>query len=362
MDSNLKIAVVSMGAEVLVWSPLHAQVHQALRSRLTASPFVDAPLLPAGAKILIAASGGQDSQCLLHLLHDLQAKWQWQLRVVHCNHRWRDDAQANADFVAEQAHWLGLSCQVRVAAAPPRSEAAARQWRYQMFAEVANEDGCTHVVTGHTASDRAETLLFNLVRGSGIDGLQALTWQRSLSEDASHISLVRPLLNLTRAQTLQFCEAFQIPVWEDATNQDPTYRRNRLRLEVLPRLREHFNPQLDMTLAHTAELLGAEADFLNAETARWMEQCVASGKLQRRSLRQAPLALQRRVIRQVLSAQLAISPQFDHVEKVVTLLHAPNRSQTDPFPGGTIAIVNDPWIVLKAPDAPESASTDTASG
>ncbi|HEY9887664.1 MAG TPA: tRNA lysidine(34) synthetase TilS [Candidatus Obscuribacterales bacterium] len=326
------------------WTALHAHLHQTLRSRGSGS----APgLLPPDAAVLIALSGGQDSQCLLQLLVDLRAKWGWQLHGVHCHHRWRPDGDANAEFVVQWAARQGVPCQVQLADSPPPSEAAARLWRYHVFATVARAQGCTHVVTGHTASDRAETLLYNLIRGSGTDGLQALTWQRPLHDTAPDILLVRPLLNIARAQTAEFCQTFDLPVWLDTTNEDRTYARNRLRLDVLPPLRSQFNPQVDTTLAQTAEILTAEVAFLEAEATALAQRCVVAGRIQRRSLGQAPLALQRRVIRQVLRQQLAFSPQFDHVEKVVALLAAPHRSQSDPFPGGAIAIVNHDWVELR---------------
>ena len=336
------------------WSTLHAHLHQTLRSRRLGDDNRPLPaegetnfLLPPGAKLLVAASGGQDSQCLLRLLLDLRRQWHWQLHVVHCNHRWRTDAEANAEFVAQLTAAWAVPCRIAVAAAPPTSEATARAWRYQVFAEVAAAWGCSHVVTGHTASDRAETLLFNLVRGSSLDGLQALTWQRSLSPTTPHITLVRPLLTITRDQTGSFCRDFDIPIWEDITNADRTYRRNRLRLDILPLLREHFNPQVDATLAQTAEILTAEVAYLTAETDRLYGDCVMDERLQRRSLRTVPLALQRRVIRQWLTHHLSTAPHFDHVDKVRALVTAPNHSQTDPFPGGAIAVVNDPWILLQ---------------
>lgn len=356
------------------WGKLHAHLHQTLRSRLTTVAFdrdesrspgasnqaqdaaaVDGAkpskpkqatqrLLPQNSRILIAVSGGQDSQCLLRLLIDLRAKWHWQLASVHCNHRWRADAQANADFVAQLSERWGVPCVVKTAERPPASEAAARQWRYQVFAEAAQAWNCRYVVTAHTGSDRAETLLYNLLRGSGADGLQALTWQRPLVKSGPAIALVRPLLDITRAQTAKFCADYAIPIWQDATNEDRAYARNRLRLDVLPLLRTHFNPQTDKTLAQTAEILTAEVAYLEQAAQQLYEQCIESVSIQRQLLRKAPLALQRRVLRQFLSQRLPSQPQFDHIEKLVALLSAPNRSQTDPFPGGGIAIVDDPWI------------------
>lgn len=330
-----------------VWTSLHAHLHQTLRSRTLASiTNTRQSLLPKNCSLLVAVSGGQDSQCLLRLLTDLRPKWQWQICSIHCNHRWRTDADSNARFVRQLAQQWGIPCRIEVADESLKSEADARRWRYQVFETVAQETGCTHVVTGHTASDRAETLLYNLVRGSGLDGLQALPWSRPLSKTATHISLVRPLLDITRAETAEFCESLEIPIWQDTTNDDRIYARNRLRLDVFPLLRACFNPQVDTALSQTAELVSAEVDYLETQTERLFQECVKAGEIERHLLRAAPLALQRRVIRRVLSQYLRISPRFDHIEKIVALLGAPNRSQSDPFPGQAIAIVRDPWIVF----------------
>jgi tRNA(Ile)-lysidine synthase len=285
--------------------------------------------------------------CLAKLLLDLQPKWQWHLAIAHCDHRWRSDSAANAAFVQQQAHGWNLPYAQVTAEIAPTTEAAAREWRYRSLATLARQQTCSIVVTGHTASDRAETLLYNLIRGSGLDGLQALSRQRSLTPT---VQLVRPLLDITRPQTAAFCKQHHLTIWEDSTNQDLTYARNRLRLEVLPYLRTHFNPQLDRTLAHTAEVIQAEVEFLNQAAAHLYQHVIApdSHHLNRCILHAAPLALQRRVARQVLQTRLPITPEFVHVEKLVNLIPAPNRTQTDPFPGGAIAYVDGDWIRWKS--------------
>ncbi|MDX2231848.1 MAG: tRNA lysidine(34) synthetase TilS [Leptolyngbyaceae cyanobacterium bins.349] len=317
------------------WTPLHAGLHQLLRDR---------QLLTRGQSILMAVSGGQDSLCLAKLLLDLQPKWHWHLAIAHCDHRWRPDSIANATFVRDLAQTWQVPYFQQTADPTPPSEAAAREWRYHGLTQIAQQQGYSHVVTGHTASDRAETLLYNLVRGSGMDGLQALTWQRPLTPA---VMLTRPLLAITRAQTAEFCQQQALPVWEDTTNQDLHHARNRIRLDVLTYLRAHLNPQVDCTLAQTAELLQAEVEFLEQEATRLRLQAsdpqMPNG-CQRQILLAAPVALQRRVARQVLRQLLPISPGFDHVEKLVALLSAPHRSQTDPFPGGAIAQVDGDWI------------------
>jgi tRNA(Ile)-lysidine synthase len=331
------------------WTPLHARLHQILRDR---------QWLPKGTRLLVAVSGGQDSLCLIKLLIDLQPKWGWQLAIVHCNHRWRVDAAANADHVSHLATQWQIPCQVEVADPISPSEAEARVWRYQVFSRLAEQGGYTGVITGHTASDRAETLLYNLFRGSGADGLQSLTWYRALTPT---IALVRPLLNVTRAETAEFCRTQELPIWEDATNHDLTYARNRIRHEVLPYLTTHFNPQIEQTLAQTAELLTHEVDYLEAVATELRQQAShwasnqarteanepSSWALNRVSLQTHPLALQRRVMRQFLQTTIGIAPTFDHIEKLVALVTAPQRSRTDPFPGGAIAEVEGDWIWVR---------------
>ncbi|MEH2002929.1 MAG: tRNA lysidine(34) synthetase TilS [Nostoc sp.] len=338
----------------MVWTPLHAKIHRTIRSR---------HLFERNQRLLIAVSGGQDSLCLIKLLLDLQSKWGWYLGIAHCDHRWRSDSQANANHVENLAKTWGISFYLETAIAQINSEAAARDWRYQALSAIAQANNYQYIVTGHTASDRAETLLYNLIRGTGADGLQALTWQRPLT---TGIMLVRPLLEITRTQTEQFCQELKLPIWEDSTNQDLQYARNRIRQELIPYLRENFNPQVESALAQTAELLQAEVEYLEKAAQQLRDGALGIGhgalgmgheedsftpvlplRLNRRVLQKAPLALQRRVMRQVLQQILTDAPSFEHIEKLTALIIAPNRSQTDPFPGGAIAQVEGDWICLK---------------
>ncbi|MCG6136509.1 MAG: tRNA lysidine(34) synthetase TilS [Nostoc sp. LLA-1] len=329
----------------MVWTNLHAKIHRTIRSR---------HLFQQNQKLLVAVSGGQDSLCLIKLLLDLQPKWGWNVSIAHCDHRWRADSEANANHVEQLAINWGVSFYLETATQLLNSEAAARDWRYQALSAIAQKNNYHYIVTGHTASDRAETLLYNLIRGTGADGLQALTWQRPLTKD---ILLVRPLLEITRPETEQFCREFNLPVWEDSTNQDVKYARNRIRQELIPYLQINFNPQVESALAQTAELLQAEVEYLEATAHKLREAAMEEGegrgengfafRLNRRILQPAPLALQRRVMRQILQQTLADAPSFEHIEKLTALIIAPNRSQTDPFPGGAIAQVQGDWICWK---------------
>jgi len=376
-------------AESSNWTHIHAQVHKTLLYR---------QILPSNQRLLVAVSGGQDSLCLIKLLLDLQPKWGWNLAIVHCDHRWRSDSEASANHVEQLAKNWGISYYLETAWDIPKTEAAARQWRYQALTEIAIAHNYPYIVTGHTASDRAETLLYNLIRGSGADGLSALTWKRPLADFGlpildfrlansgenpnsqisadfrlenqdensqskipnlkSKIYLVRPLLEITRSQTGQFCQEQKLPIWEDSTNQDLQYTRNRIRSELLPYLETHFNPKAQQALAQTAELLRADVEYLELAASDLLQRAMSPiadnmqvnfqlpVKLNRPILREAPLALQRRAMRQLLQQILPSAPSFESVEKLTSLIVAPNRSQTDPFPGGAIGRVEHPSIIL----------------
>jgi len=294
----------------------------------------------------VAVSGGQDSLCLLQLLLWLKEKYHWQLQVGHCDHRWRSDSRANADHVAQTCQQWGVECHLATAEQIPKSEAEARAWRYQALTEIATAQHCTHLVTGHTKSDRAETMIYNLVRGSGLDGLTAMAWSRPLTDK---ITLVRPLLEISRQETGEFCQTLTLPVYIDSTNLQMQYRRNRIRQELIPYLAQHFNPQVESALWQTAELLQADYSFLEA-TARqfWQGHDLNAFCLDRTALQSQPLALQRRIIKQFLSYHWHPHQQvdFSQVEKLRHLLTAPHRSQTDPLWGRYIAVVEQNYICL----------------
>ncbi len=310
-------------------------------------------LLPPGSPLLLAISGGQDSLCLLELLCHLQPKWGWRLAVAHCNHRWRDDAHLNANHVMQLCHQRQIpSLILNQPDGIPSTEAAARQWRYGALVQLAQDQGCHRIVTGHTLTDRAETLLFNLCRGSGADGLCALGWQRDLTPT---IRLVRPLLGVHRDETLAVCHQRNLPIWEDSTNHDVHYRRNRLRHEVMPYLTSHFNPQLTGALANLAEVLTAETAYLETQAQQfWADPQhfriatpQSNPALDCHALSKYPLALQRRIIRHFLRINLGTMPTFDQIQQVQGLIEAPQGSQTAPIHQNIVVKVCQKWLMLE---------------
>jgi tRNA(Ile)-lysidine synthase len=236
------------------WSPDHLRLHRLLRRR--------PELLPPGTTLLLAVSGGQDSMALLALLQDLQRLHHWHLALWHGDHGWRPDSARQAAELSSWAANQGLPIQIERWEAPQPSEAAARQWRYDRLLERARALDANRVVTGHTGSDRAETLLLQLARGSHRRGASGPRTLRPLAPDlAPTIQLARPLLSFSRGDTARICQALNVPLWLDASNAQPVHGRNRIRLEVLPVL-EALHPGASRRLSAWSERLEAEADAI----------------------------------------------------------------------------------------------------
>jgi tRNA(Ile)-lysidine synthase len=318
------------------WSLIHARLHQQL---------LRDHLLPKQANILIAVSGGQDSLCLGKLILDLQSKWQWKIAIAHCDHNWSTDAGI-ANHVAKIASDWSITFYLTTATNLEETEAAARKWRYQALLEIAELNNFNYIVTGHTKSDRAETFLYNLIRGSGADGLSSLNWQRNLT---SNIQLIRPLLNFSRSETFEFCQQFNLPIWEDAFNSNLKYARNRIRQDLIPYLQNNFNPQVENSLVQTAELLRDDVRHLEAQAKELLEIIISGDrkKLNHIQLKQIPTALQRRVIRQFLPQVISKKPNFAQIEAVCNLINAPNKTRTSTLNKGIFAEVSGEWIIFK---------------
>ncbi len=216
-----------------------------------------------GKTLLAAVSGGTDSLALVHALCSLRSAFSLRITAAHLNHKLRGDAaNADAKFVAAECARLGIECALGEADAAAyrwerrlSPEDAARRVRYAFLADTAALYGANAIVLGHTSDDQAETALMRIIRGSGLAGLRAM---RQLSEQRigqARVTLFRPLLGVSRADTEAYCALHGLQPREDESNLSPHYTRNRIRLELLP-LMEQFNPSVRdalVRLSHRAD-------------------------------------------------------------------------------------------------------------
>ena len=337
-------------------------------------------LFRPGEKILVAVSGGQDSVCLLRMLANLRDQWGWVLGVVYCDHQWSPSSRKQGSHVSQIATSLRINYYQVVTTSPVPGEGVARTWRYGILQRIALRHGYVAIVTAHTASDRVETLLYNLFRGSGLHGLQSLTWKRILSPSlslsqrtafmptgvvsllatleegtlklgSSEVALVRPLLGFTRTELRQYCDLLGLPLWPDPSNMSVEIDRNRIRHQLLPYLRENFNDSVDKSLARCAEILQAEQQYLDNvcdSILRKTETQDADGsKLDIVILQSLPVALQRRVLKQFVENFTGKSLGFDHVERL-RASYSPSADTQNASQGVTLALPGNASVrVLK---------------
>lgn len=215
-------------------------------------------LLNYGDRVVVGFSGGADSAALLHILSGLKTQLNLNLIAAHLNHELRgEESLRDENFARSFAasldipfHCVRLNIKALAEASGKSIEETAREERYKMFESLA-EGG--KIATAHTLSDNTETMLFNLTRGTGIDGLVGIPKIRG--------NIIRPLLYVTRSEIEEYCTANNISYVTDSSNLKEDYSRNKIRLSVIPKLRE-INPEFEKNMHNTANLLESDSNCL----------------------------------------------------------------------------------------------------
>ncbi len=212
------------------------------------------------SKVVVAVSGGVDSMVMLDVMAQLADKYQFTLFIAHYNHNLRGVAsQSDLNFVKKVAEVYGLpfySSSGKVKQYAEKNgisiEAAARFLRYSFFERTSRTLNADFVATAHTADDSAETFLINLLRGTGLTGLSGIPYRRQFVKD---VLLIRPFINIKKSTLIKYAKARKIEWQEDETNALQNYTRNKIRLDLLPKLANEYNPAITDVLNRTAKLL-----------------------------------------------------------------------------------------------------------
>ncbi len=265
-------------------------------------------MLSGGEAIVVATSGGPDSMALLHLLLRLRDEFRLRLRIVHVDHGLHRASRAHAAFVRQTARRWSVPVsvhRVNVRAYAKRHrltlEEAARARRYAALASVARRTGATHIATGHTADDQAETVLLWLLRGASADGLGGIPVMRP------HVGLrvIRPLLGVRREEIIAYLKAERVRWRVDPTNRSRVPLRNRIRQDLLPHL-AGYNPGIKAVLQRLALQVADDAALLDHLADQAADATIRrDGGRSRVTIdiprfRALPVALQRRVARRAL--------------------------------------------------------------
>lgn len=217
-------------------------------------------------RIVIGVSGGPDSICLLHVLNSLKEKLDIEIFVAHINHMIRKEADLETEYVVNFCKKIGIKCFVKkidvvnIAKAQKKgTEETGRNIRYDFFEEVAKKVGANKIATAHNLNDKIETVLLNIIRGSGTVGLKGIETKRNEK-------FIRPLIETTREDIEEYCTKNNLNPKHDKTNDETIYRRNKIRNDLIPYIKKEFNPNIIKTIARLSEVATEENDYLDKIT------------------------------------------------------------------------------------------------
>lgn len=292
---------------------------------------------------MLAVSGGADSVALLRGTLAVARELELIPLVAHLDHALRPDSEADAAWVAGLARTVGVESfverrNVASAAFGRGLEETARAVRYGFLARVATTQGASFVVTAHSADDQAETVLFQLLRGSGLRGLRGIPQRRRLADG---VKLVRPLLGVSRAEIEAYLASIGQGFLSDASNTDPAFTRNRLRHQLLPALKREINPKLDEALLRLSRQAGEASEVLARAARRELRAALIESsphqiRIRCDGLRRRPRALIREIVatawRRAMWPRQAMG--FAHWEALAELVVSGGRRT---LPGGADA-------------------------
>jgi tRNA(Ile)-lysidine synthase len=300
-------------------------------------------LLEKGDRVLVALSGGPDSVALLYGLLAIQSEFGLKLYVAHLNHKLRG-AESDEDerFARELAGRLKLeffSKRIDVKREAKRKklsiEEGARELRYRYLEELANQIKADKIAVGHQADDQAETFLMRLLRGAGGAGLSGIPAKRG--------KIIRPLIQIKREEIEEFLKANKIACRLDSSNYLTDYLRNKIRLKLLPKIKEEFNPKIVESLNRTADIISLQQEYIEKRCEQILQDIGTKRKskitIALESFARYDISLQREIIRlcvKQLKGDL-VQLAFEPVERALNLIHQ-KRS------GRKVKLANKIWV------------------
>lgn len=223
-------------------------------------------LIKNGDSIVIGVSGGPDSICLLHILNKLREELNFNIYVAHINHLIRKEADSETEYVQEFCKNLGIECFVKKIDVQKEAkdlkrgtEETGRKVRYEFFNEVLEKTKSNKIATAHNNNDKVETILMNILRGSGTSGLKGI-------EPIRDNKYIRPLIDIEREEIEKYCDENKLDPRIDKSNSENIYTRNKIRNVVIPYIKDEFNPNIIKTINRLSEVATEENEYLDKIT------------------------------------------------------------------------------------------------
>lgn len=283
-------------------------------------------MLSVGDRVLVGLSGGADSTALLYVLLSLKEKYKLEIACAHINHQLRDTADRDMLFCKNLCDKLGIrfflyTADIKTEAknAGMSEELYARGVRYKFFESL----GFDKIATAHNKNDVAETLVFNFMRGASTAGLSGIPYVRG--------NIIRPMLDIKKADIIEFCEENGYSFVTDETNFEAIYSRNKVRLEMIPKIEKDYNPAFVDVVTRNAMLLGEDGEFLDS-----LAKEQFSGEVKIEDLDGMPMAIKRRVL-ELFWKERTNSCQnlgVDYIDDILALSRKNQTGKSIDLPGG----------------------------
>ena len=317
-------------------------------------------LIPPHSKVIVGYSGGADSTCLVHMLHRAGTD----VIAAHLHHGQRAEAddelnnctsfcqQLDIPFISGKADVPRMAKDLKIGL-----EEAGREARYEFLQSAAKQTGSNLIATAHTRDDHIESVLLHIVRGSGLAGLAGIPEQRG--------NIVRPMLIFTREQTRAYCKEHELWTHDDPANTDRRFSRARLRLNVLPELKQ-INPEVEASLSRLADIAGEENEFLDSMAAAALERCemALNGelgfltqhcevRLERQTLAHLPPVLMKRAFR-LVAGVLGAKLNFEQTNLLADSMQSTENGAMTAEGGHLVFEWNTQWVHARQLEEPES--------
>ncbi|HBF76802.1 MAG TPA: tRNA lysidine(34) synthetase TilS [Clostridiaceae bacterium] len=258
-------------------------------------------MIQYGDKIVVGLSGGPDSVCLLHVLNRLKDRYGIKLYAVHVNHGIRgEEALRDENYAKRFAESLDIPIFIKRVDAvgfakenKMSTEEAGRFLRYEYFEEVLKQVKGQKIATAHNMNDQAETMIMNFLRGSGTTGLSGISPVRDFK-------YIRPILYIERSEIESYCKENGLNPVIDSTNKENVYRRNKIRLELIPYIKDNINPNVVKSLCTSSDLFYKDDEFLNEIAAEKLNEIKKGDGFSVKEFNSLHVSIKRRIIREII--------------------------------------------------------------
>ena len=276
-------------------------------------------LIEENQRVVVGVSGGPDSLALLSVLSELG----YDVFVAHINHGLRETAKADEDFVCKFCNEQNIPCFVKKINLKENlngmsTEEAGREARYQFFKEIAEKNHCHKIATAHNSNDNVETVLMNMIRGSGLSGLKGIEPQRD--------NIIRPLLEVSRKEIEEYCEKHKLNPRKDETNDETIYTRNKVRLELIPYLEQNINSNVMQNIIRMSEIIREEEKYIQKQVEKEFDRILQNENqneliLNMKFFNELDIVLKRRIILKSIIKVLGNAKDIEkvHVDDIVKL-------------------------------------------